>query len=717
KDEEIMERGNWTGKLDFILSCIGYAVGLGNVWRFPYLCYRNGGGAFLVPYAIMLIIAGLPLFFFELNLGQFASEGPITVWKVKPLFMGIGWGMVSISGMVSMYYNVIIMYSIYYMFVSFVNLDDTLPWQTCGNSWNTDECRTEAYPDIENAYNETVKIDMLMSLKSMSCLNSTATFNKLSTQFNMTFNSFAQYYSNSTYLENYEACDIKFRTASEEYWTRYVLRLHEAEPDRLYDIGDVSLKNILCLLVAWVFIFFCLMKGVKSSGKVVYFTATFPYVVLVILLIRGVTLEGYMRGIDFYITPKWHLLKDPKVWGDAATQIFYSLGPAFGGLLTMSSYNKFKNNTFRDAMLVSFINCGTSVFAGFAVFSLLGHMSLVTNRPVEEVADSGPGLTFVAYPEGIAKLGDWAPIVAFLFFFMIFTLGLDSQFAMMETVISGFTDVFPRVLRPRKALFTFAMCMLGFVLGIPMVCKGGIYVLTLIDWYSGSYGLMIVCFVELIVISWFYGVNNFRRDVEMMIGRKPAIFWVYWYATWVVITPIAIAFIVIMAAVFYTPAYYDRHDGRYSFPPFAEGVGWMMVCLPLLLIIGTAIFQAVKYGGFIVIMAAVTYSPAYYTRFDGKYEFPPFAEGLGWMMVVLPLCLIVGGMIVQSIRKGGIMNAMKPDPTWGPALDSDRTGRYQPIHGQEFDDIQNGTTNMGYIPEKEKGGPYMVSGNSYNQKM
>ena len=81
----------------------------------------------------------------------------------------------------------------------------------------------------------------------------------------------------------------------------------------------------------------------------------------------------------------------------------------------------------RDALLVSIINCGTSVFAGFAVFSLLGHMSFVTNRPVKEVADSGPGLSFVAYPEGIAKLGDWAPIVAFLFFFMIFTLGLDSQ--------------------------------------------------------------------------------------------------------------------------------------------------------------------------------------------------------------------------------------------------------------------------------------------------
>lgn len=78
-----------------------------------------------------------------------------------------------------------------------------------------------------------------------------------------------------------------------------------------------------------------------------------------------------------------------KVWSDAATQIFYSLGPAFGGLLCMSSFNQFKNNCWRDSVIVAFINCGTSVFAGFAIFSLLGFMAHQTNQPVEKVADSG----------------------------------------------------------------------------------------------------------------------------------------------------------------------------------------------------------------------------------------------------------------------------------------------------------------------------------------
>ncbi|WAR04563.1 SC6A9-like protein, partial [Mya arenaria] len=85
-EDENQERGNWSRKMDFILSCLSYAVGLGNVWRFPYVCYRNGAGAFLIPFIIMLFVTGIPLVYLELSFGQFASSGVVSIWKASPLF-------------------------------------------------------------------------------------------------------------------------------------------------------------------------------------------------------------------------------------------------------------------------------------------------------------------------------------------------------------------------------------------------------------------------------------------------------------------------------------------------------------------------------------------------------------------------------------------------------------------------------------------------------
>jgi len=81
-------RETWVGKLDFILALIGFSVGLGNIWRFPYLCFKNGGGCFLIPYLICLVLAGVPILILEVSLGQFQGQGGITAWKIVPLFQG-----------------------------------------------------------------------------------------------------------------------------------------------------------------------------------------------------------------------------------------------------------------------------------------------------------------------------------------------------------------------------------------------------------------------------------------------------------------------------------------------------------------------------------------------------------------------------------------------------------------------------------------------------
>jgi solute carrier family 6 amino acid transporter-like protein 5/7/9/14 len=97
---------------------------------------------------------------------------------------------------------------------------------------------------------------------------------------------------------------------------------------------------VICLFVAWTVSALCLLKGVKSVGKIVYFTATFPYFVLTAFLIRALMLPGSYMGLQFYVTPQWDRLLSPRVWGDASSQIFYSFSLAVGSLVTLSSYNK-----------------------------------------------------------------------------------------------------------------------------------------------------------------------------------------------------------------------------------------------------------------------------------------------------------------------------------------------------------------------------------------
>lgn len=130
---------------------------------------------------------------------------------------------------------------------------------------------------------------------------------------------------------------IKRVVSTEEFFNENVLGVGEATWS---NYGWPQWHLVLCLGIAWIFSFFCVIKGVQSMGKLVYFTAIFPYVILLILLARGLTLDGSWDGIMYYITPNWGKLMDAQMWGDASSQIFYSFGIGCGSLVTLASYNK-----------------------------------------------------------------------------------------------------------------------------------------------------------------------------------------------------------------------------------------------------------------------------------------------------------------------------------------------------------------------------------------
>ncbi|XP_068710937.1 sodium-dependent neutral amino acid transporter B(0)AT3-like isoform X1 [Montipora foliosa] len=532
--EQDMNRGKWGNQIEFVLAAIGFAVGLGNVWRFPYLCQKNGGGAFLIPYFLSLFLLGIPLFFLELAIGQSLRQGSVGVWNaIHPYLGGLGYACVVVCLLVGMYYNMIIAWCFYYLFASF---QDPLPYSSCPMT------------------------------------------------------------SNGTLLEE---CKEAGRT--QYYWYNKALNASSS----IEESGGLVWHLVLVLLVAWAVVFLCMMRGVQSAGKAVYFTATFPYIVLTIFFGRGVSLEGAGAGVAYMFKPQFSKLANPQVWLEAATQIFFSLSVAFGGLIAMSSYNPVHNNCHRDAIMVSLINCGTSVFASIVIFSILGFKATHALADCQDMwghkndtngtdlvalhckdleywlskSPSGPGLTFIAFTEAIVKMPA-SPIWSVLFFCMLLTLGLGSMFGTLEGVITPFYDL--KIVPFRKEIMTAMICAFCYFLGLIFTQHSGQYWLQIFDNYCATLPLLFIGFCELVGVSYIYTTERFEDDIQYMLGFRPHL---YWKICWRYVSPglIVIIFIASIINLAINPMQYTAWDKVNSKTVDTNYPGWGYAVIVLLI--------------------------------------------------------------------------------------------------------------------------------------
>jgi len=525
-----VERGHWGSRVEFLLSCVGYSVGLGNVWRFPFLAYENGGGAFLIPYFILLVLVGKPMYFMEAALGQFGQVGPLQIWvEMLPAAVGVGVAMVIISMIVAIYYNVIMAYCLFYLFNSFTSV---LPWTVCDPQWSDERCY------VRGANTSSLRLED-------QCVE-----------------------------DGIGGCkDLVPQTSEEQFWERKVLDIRSEGLGEFGDFGNVKMDLAFYLLMSWIVVLLCLAKGIKTSGKAIYFTATFPYLVMLVLLVVGLTLPGAEQGLYFLFVPKWEKLASFTVWRRAASQVFFSLGISWGGIIMFGSYNKFNAQVHVDAHIVSVIDFLTSILASVVIFSTLGHSAHKLGVDVESVAKGGQGLAFVAYPEALSHL-PVPQVWSAIFFLMLFLLGLDSEFALFETVLCAIFDTFPR-LRSVKLVVTSLMCMVCFLLGLPCITQTGQYVLNLMDTYGASLSVLVIAVAEMVALMWGYGFDNFSLDIKAMLGFTPG--W-YFKVCWVVISPLLlVAIFIASCADWQQPSY-----GSTPYPTWAHAIGWALTLVSVI---------------------------------------------------------------------------------------------------------------------------------------
>ncbi|MFC1582859.1 hypothetical protein ACFL4W_04905 [Planctomycetota bacterium] len=580
-------RERWAGRLPFVMAAVGSAVGLGNIWRFPKVVFENGGGVFLIPYFIALITAGIPLMIVEYALGQkYQGGAPQAISALTKKFRWVGWFALLVGMVITFYYIAIMAWAFHYAGASF-GMTWSKPYERVEYAFIDNEDKpgvpAEIVFDKEKLYykeNGTLKApkEVVVYYVYKDAKDKKGIEDKLG--------AFDVMVINKKELEDLKLKDTKdrklfipFDQNVSDYFFKRTIDYHsgawgdaqtwnnkqdaaiaaiekacrEAEeerdltPDEEKQIQELKAKKISALghmmkpkwilflgaAITWLAIFLIIFKGVKNVGKVVMLTVPLPIIIILIIIIRGMTLPGAWKGIEFYLTPDWSLLFKPEIWTAAYGQIFFSLSLGFGILIAYASYQPKESDITNNAFLTSFANCSTSFLGGFAVFSVLGYLAHVTGQPVKEVVTDGVSLAFVTYPTALSQMGlAWGSIIGIIFFICLLSLGIDSAFSILEGVITGVKDNFPKT---SKAMLTGLFCAVGFLVTAFVFCsRSGLMWLDIADNWMGKYGLILVGLFECLAIGYFGDLEELKR----FINKHSEIKLHYWFDVFIkFITP------------------------------------------------------------------------------------------------------------------------------------------------------------------------------------
>lgn len=423
----------FSSRLSFLLAAIGSAVGLGNIWRFPYVAYEHGGGAFLVPYIIALLTAGIPLLFLDYAIGhRYRGSAPLAFRRIKSWAEPVGWVQVGVCFFITIYYAAIIGWAGLYTIKSF------------SKAWGTN-------PD--------------------------------------------------------------------EYFMGDFLKFDSSQ---VFSV-DIVAQIAIALALVWVVAIIVLAMGVDEGiGRMAKIFMPILTVLFIIVVIQALFLDGAAQGLDAFFSPDWQALKDPGVWVAAYGQIFFSLSVAFGIMLTYSSYLKPRTNLTGTGLVTGFANSSFEVLAGIGVFAALGFMSQQQGVPVKEVASSGIGLAFIAFPTIINEM-PLGSVFGVLFFGSLTIAGFTSLFSLLEVVVSAVKD---KTGWDRKTTAVGVGVLMGLISLALFSTTSGLATLDIMDKFTNNVGIVAIALISIVVIDWICRrIDEFALHLSAVSSFRVGTLW------------------------------------------------------------------------------------------------------------------------------------------------------------------------------------------------
>lgn len=423
------QRQRWGSKLGVILAVAGSAVGLGNFLRFPVQAAQNGGGAFMIPYFVSLILLGIPLMWIEWTIGRYGglfghgtAPGVFhTLWEQNRFIKYFG--VIGIFGPLVIF--------IYYTYIE---------------SW----------------------------LLGYACFALMGKYSVATTQDQM-----------QAFLRGYQGLE----------------------------------QNQYFQSVGWAYVFFLvtflaniwvvargITKGIEWLNR-----WALPLLLLfaVILVLRVATLDGFVSGLGFLWNPNLSVLKDAKVWLAAAGQVFFTLSVGIGVILTYASYLKREQDVVLSGLTSVATNEFAEVILGGSIVIPAAFLFFGATQ-IGAIAQSGAfNLGFVTMPLIFQHLA-FGPLFAFLWFMLLFLAGLTSSVSLLQPAIAFMEDEFRL---PRKhAMLTVGL--IAFAATQPVIFFLGHGVLDEMDFWGGTFALVLFGTIETILFTWVFGMDHAWGEIH-----------------------------------------------------------------------------------------------------------------------------------------------------------------------------------------------------------
>ncbi|XGW14701.1 hypothetical protein V3C99_000739 [Haemonchus contortus] len=445
----------WKSQTDMSLTCLGFIVGIGNMMRFPgKIC--EYGGIFFLPYIFCQIFIGFPMVYLHLCIGQYAGQtADIAFQRLMPITCGLGWAFVFAAIPVIIYHNTILVWSLQYLWYSVLSvmINEDLPWENRGIT------AEDAAVDFGPLMNKTL-----------------------------------------TPAEIFFHLDILSLTS----YTKLILTL----PER---------HIVLALTAAWLLVFAGVCRSTTWMAWATRITATIPYLMLFILLVRGLSLPGAGVGLTFLFSSAFDNISSLDMWAAAAEQVLFEISVGTGALFSIAAYSRFRNNVYRDAALLITMNVLTSLLVGMVLFSFLGLLSISSGKEISTLTSNDPFYMVFTVIPSMTKLMRWGPLwMSILFATIVFT-GVDAEFIWVEMLASSVMNVLHSRNRHLNSRLIAVICCLGFLVEIPICTSGGFFLFHSMDNLIATLPTFILSFLVLFSVCYLYGLNKFMSDVSSMI--------------------------------------------------------------------------------------------------------------------------------------------------------------------------------------------------------